>query len=297
MNRTPEDFLPLDHLHAVRQLIRMALAEDIGSGDATSSAFIPESSRSLAGLIARERGIIAGLPLIDLFFSELDPNIRIKHVLADGSHCREGEQISRLSGSTRSLLSGERTILNFLQHLSGIATLTHAYVQATKGTKTKILDTRKTTPGWRTLEKYAVRLGGGTNHRFGLYDRIMLKDNHHTFIRNSASIAIVDAIAICRRKYPELPLEVEVDSLDTFRQILPSAPDYILLDNLSTATVAAAVDIRNASSFKTTRLEASGGITLERIPSLSRTGVEFISVGALTHSVKAVDIAMEFRLS
>ena len=273
----------------INKLIELAIDEDISNGDATSIAIVPEDVKTEGRFVTREECVCAGLPVAEAVFKKLDSEI------VWVSHCNEGDILklgacmATVKGNARAILTGERTALNFLQRLCGIATTTMRYVSAVKGTKTKILDTRKTTPCLRNLEKYAVVAGGGTNHRIGLYDRIMIKDNHRYLVGLEGTGGIVAAIKRARDMYPNLEIEVEVDTLDELKIVLKEFPEYILLDNMTNEQMAEAVKL-NAGKVK---LEASGGITIERIPSIAKIGVDFISVGALTHSVKAVDISLE----
>ena len=273
----------------VHELIRLAIEEDIGSGDATSSAVIPDGMKASANLLAKEDCVCAGLPVAEAVFKALDGNLAFTPCVKEGERCSKGSILARITGNAQSLLSAERTALNFLQRLCGVATVSAKFAELVKGTRTVILDTRKTTPGWRNLEKYAVAIGGASNHRTGLYDRIMIKDNHRELAGLSGDKGITRSIALARKKYPKLEIEVEADTLDDLKEAAESGADYILLDNMSDETMAEAVRI-NAGRAK---LEASGGITIERIPSIAKLGIDFISSGALTHSVKAIDISME----
>jgi len=274
----------------IDQLISLAFEEDIGAGDATTESVIPAEMRAHAKLIAKEKCVCAGLPLAEAVFRALDPGIEFKAIVKEGDLCHSGSVLAEIRGSARALLTAERTALNFIQRLSGIATSSRNYVEKLeKGSKCKILDTRKTTPGWRNIEKYAVSVGGASNHRIGLYDRIMIKDNHRELANLIGKDGIRRSVALARAKYPGLEIEVEVDTLDELKEALSSNAEYVLLDNMDNETIAEAVKM-NAGKAK---LEASGGITLERINSLSKLGVDFISVGALTHSVKSSDISLE----
>ena len=286
----------LEEADAARHLIRLALAEDLGtSGDRTTSALIPGDLTGSAAFISRSPGIVAGLPIISLIADEFESTLHGEMLLADGSPVQPGERLAILSGSMRSLLAAERTMLNFLQHLSGIATLTNRYVREIGGTKAKILDTRKTTPGWRRLEKYAVRMGGGTNHRFGLFDGILIKDNHLAALGDSET-AVVRAIELARavQDTERIPIEVEVDTLLQLRQVLPLQPEIVLLDNMSIADLMQAVELRDRLA-PYTQLEASGGVSLATVAAIAQTGVDRISVGALTHSAPALDIGLDYQ--
>jgi nicotinate-nucleotide pyrophosphorylase (carboxylating) len=260
----------------IEWLIDRALSEDIGKGDVTSQYFVPAERQVTALLVAREDGVIAGCDIAYQVFLRVDSSLDIDQLLQDGARVAKGAIVMKISGAARSILTAERTALNFMQRLSGIATQTHTYVKAVEGTKAKILDTRKTTPGWRRLEKYAVVCGGGTNHRMGLYDRAMVKDNH--LVAESNIIELQDAIAQLKADHPNVEVELDVD--------------YILLDNMSIDELREAVIMRGLKT--TPLLEASGGVTLQTVKSIAETGVDFISVGALTHSVKAMDLALDF---
>jgi len=276
----------------IQNICRAALAEDIGSGDATTLAIVPENLIVTARLITREECICAGMQLAETIFNELDPQVSFESLVAEGQLCKPGEVMAEITGQAQALLTGERTALNYLQRLCGIATMANCYVAAVGGAKTKILDTRKTTPGWRELEKYAVKMGGAINHRFGLYDRIMIKDNHRALAQAIQPEPIISAVAKCRELYPDIEVEVEADTMQDVEDAVAAGADYILLDNMSNDEMAEAIKVVNGRSL----LEASGGITLERIPSIAALGVDFISVGALTHSVKATDISLDIQV-
>ena len=273
-----------------RELVRRALAEDMGSGDATSIALIPASTMAHAAIVARERLTVAGLALAKMCFNEVDDTIKFERITDDGNSLETGCLLLRVVGSARGILAGERTALNFLQRLSGIATMTAKYREAIEGTGAQLLDTRKTTPGWRTIEKYAVACGGGTNHRMGLHDMVLIKDNHLAILHNVAN-PIGTAIARAREKWPGLKIEVEADTLGQAEQAVTAGADVILLDNMPPEKLREAVQLVDGRS----KLEASGGITLNNIRAVAETGVDFISVGALTHSPLAVDIALDFE--
>ena len=271
----------------VEALIRYALAEDIGSGDVTTQAVIPEETRGSARIIAKEPLVVAGTQVAQRVFLLVDPSLRVELHRQDGSHTRPGEVILEVSGGVSTMLMAERTALNFLQRLSGIATLTRAFVDRVAGTSARIVDTRKTTPGWRRLEKAAVRAGGGCNHRFGLYDGVLIKDNHIAAVGG-----VGPAMAAIRWKIPHtLKIEVEVETLDQLAEAIAVGADTVLLDNMAPAVMAEAV--RRAGGRLT--LEASGGISLDNVKEVAETGVDLISVGALTHSARAVDISMEIE--
>lgn len=281
-------------------LLPLALAEDLAQvGDITSNATIPSHARGSARLVARAPGVLAGLPVAERLAAEFDLVAHWKTSRADGDRLEPGVTVARVDGPVRSLLAMERTLLNFLQRLSGIATLTARYVAATAGTRAAIYDTRKTTPGWRALEKYAVRCGGGRNHRFGLYDAVLIKDNHLAWLQSSANsqsvTPITAAIAAARASVPSGTIvEVEVDTPEQLNAALRSGPDIILLDNFDLPAIAAAVRRRD-SEAPAIQLEASGGINLETVAAIAATGVDRISVGALTHSAPSLDLAMDFE--
>jgi nicotinate-nucleotide pyrophosphorylase (carboxylating) len=266
-----------------RDIVRRALAEDVGSGDVTTAATVPASASAKAALVARQPCVLAGLDVAREVFAQVDPALRFEAALRDGNRCEAGQLIARLTGPARAILTGERTALNFLQHLSGIATRTRAFVDASGGRIT-VLDTRKTVPTLRALARYAVRCGGGTNHRTGLYDGVLVKDNH---IRLAGSVA--EAVGRARQAAPALPIEVEAQSLDEVRDAVAAGADIIMLDNLDDETMRAAI----AAIDGRARVEISGGVTLERMATLATLGADFVSVGALTHSAPAVDISLE----
>ncbi len=274
----------------LQNICRNALAEDVGSGDATTLAVVPPELEISAEMVTRQDCVCAGLPVAECVFKQLDPACVFEPLVQDGDRCGKGCVLARITGKAQAILTAERNALNFLQRLCGIATVTRRYVDAiAQGSKTKVLDTRKTTPGWRMLEKYAVKMGGGTNHRFGLYDRIMIKDNHRELAKLLGPDSIQRAVAACRAKYPKLEVEVEADTLEEVRAAIDAGAEYVLLDNMDNETVQKAIQLAAGR----TKLEASGGITLERITRLSELGVDFISVGALTHSAPSVDIGLD----
>ncbi|MBI1279863.1 MAG: carboxylating nicotinate-nucleotide diphosphorylase [Anaerolineaceae bacterium] len=268
-------------------LIQLALREDLGeAGDLTSKATLPDETRLRGRIVAKANGVIAGLPLVAMVYAQIDPTVEVRLICRDGDTVEQGTLVAEVEGKGQSVLTGERVALNFLQRLSGIATLTSQFVGAAKGTKTAILDTRKTTPGWRLLEKYAVTQGGGQNHRIGLYDMVMIKDNH---IDGAGSIT--EAVEAVRAYQPAsgVPIEVEVRNLDELREVLPLNVDRVLLDNMTNEQMCEAVKL-TAGRVK---LEASGNMSLERVPAVAATGVDYISVGALTHSAPALDLSMK----
>jgi nicotinate-nucleotide pyrophosphorylase (carboxylating) len=285
--------LPLIDYERVSQLISLALIEDLDeTGDTTTIAVVPENISVSAILRCKEDCVCAGLPVTERVFKTIDKSIEFECLVADGDYCSAATPLAKISGNAQALLTAERTALNFLQRLCGIATTARRYMELVGGTRTVILDTRKTTPGWRNLEKYAVAVGGASNHRIGLYDRIMIKDNHRELAGMEGSGGIARSVRRAREIFPELEVEVEADTLDEVREAIEAEADYILLDNMSNEQMAQAVSLNSGQA----RLEASGGITLERIPEIARLGVDFISVGALTHSVKATDISMEIEI-
>jgi nicotinate-nucleotide pyrophosphorylase (carboxylating) len=276
----------------VQEAIRAALAEDIGPGDITTDATIPTDLSCTAVMRAREELIASGLALAEAAFRQLSDQVQITEQVQDGAKLQREGILMRLSGPARALLTAERVALNFVQRLSGIATLTGRFVDAVKGTQTKILDTRKTTPGWRKFEKYAVMCGGGQNHRIGLHDMVLIKDNHLAALRNARPNPIAAAVVRVRAVNSHPTVEVEADNLEEVDQALEAGADIILLDNMSLSHMRIAVQKCKGRS----RTEASGGVTLERIREIAETGVDFISVGALTHSASAVDIGLDFEL-
>ncbi|MGH8024599.1 MAG: carboxylating nicotinate-nucleotide diphosphorylase [Limisphaerales bacterium] len=275
----------------IRAAVKAALDEDIGAGDATTIATVPAPVGARAVMRARQRLVLAGTAFAEAAFRTLSRKINIQVVLQDGETARAGEAILNISGPARPILSAERVALNFIQRLSGIATITSEYVGAVRGTGVRILDTRKTTPGWRRFEKYAVARGGGANHRMGLYDMVLIKDNHLAALRNEKPNSVAAAIARSRRKFPGLKIEVEADSLEQVRQALDAGANMILLDNMSLKDLTQAVMMAKGLA----KTEASGGVQIKTIRAIAKTGVDFISVGALTHSAPAVDIGLDFE--
>jgi nicotinate-nucleotide pyrophosphorylase (carboxylating) len=265
-----------------------ALAEDLGVGDLTA-ALISGSATGAATIVTRESMVLAGGPWVDATYRRLDANVEIEWLSQDGDAVPAGAKLARLRGPARALLSGERTALNFLQMLSATATTTAAYVGAVAGTKARILDTRKTIPGLRLAQKYAVRCGGGVNHRIGLFDAILIKENH---ILGAGGIET--AIEAARRLHPGLPVEVEVESLDEMRQALAAKAERLLLDNFTVEQLREAVAVNGSEGRPPALLEASGGMTMDALRPVAATGVDFISVGALTKNVAAIDLSMRF---
>ena len=267
-------------------IIDAALREDMPEGDITSEGIIPADALSEAIFLAKEDGILAGLAIARRVFEKIDPSVEFVERTKDGAAFKKTDILARLKGPTVALLKGERTALNFLQRLSGIATVTRRFVDAVQGTKAKILDTRKTTPGLRLLEKYAVKMGGGANHRLSLSDMVLIKDNH---LRHVGSVA--EAVRRARAAVkPGIRIEVEAAELAQVRDALAAGADMIMLDNMMIETMREAVSIADGR----VPLEASGTVSLERVRAVAETGVDFISVGALTHSARAVDISLEF---
>jgi nicotinate-nucleotide pyrophosphorylase (carboxylating) len=269
----------------VNEAVREALVEDLGdTGDITSAAAIPRHALATATFGARKPGILAGLPLAEATFREVDSSVSFESILHDGDNIAGGAVAARVSGNARSILAAERVALNYLCHLSGVATATAALVDRVKHTKARILDTRKTTPGWRAFEKYAVCCGGGTNHRFGLYDAILIKDNHI-----AVAGGVANAIRAARAAEPRVKLEVEVASLDQLAEALAENPDIVMLDNMTLADMRAAVKQVAGRAL----LEVSGNVTLETVAAIAETGVDFISSGWITHSAPALDLGLD----
>ena len=273
-------YIPFD----VRNILRLALEEDIGNCDLTTTITIPEEQRSKALVIAKGSFTIAGLPFAKEVFAMLDPEIVFRIFFNDGSRIRKGDIIAEIYGRARTILSGERVSLNIMQRLSGIATITNAFVEKVRGLDVKIVDTRKTTPCLRFMERYAVKTGGGGNHRFGLFDGILIKDNHI-----EAAGSITSAIKSARKAHHLLKIEVEVENLKDLREALKAVADVVMLDNMSTDDMKEAVNTARGKAI----IEASGNITLNNVRAVAETGVNLISVGAITHSAPAVDISMK----
>jgi len=271
--------------------VRAALAEDIGSGDVTSLATVPAAARFSVVMRAREPLVVAGIAFAETAFRSLSRSVRIKRLARDGQSVQAGAALLQISGSARAILSAERVALNFVQRLSGVATLTARFVAELKGTRAQILDTRKTTPGWRRFEKYAVACGGGRNHRVGLFDLVLIKDNHLAALREAQPNAVFAAVQRARKKFPKLKVEVEADTLAQVRQAVAAGADIILLDNMSNADLRRAVKLVGGRA----QTEASGGVNLKTVRAIAQTGVDFISVGALTHSARAVDLGLDFK--
>jgi len=296
----------------IRHAVHAALAEDIGGGDATTLATVLSNATAKAVMRAREPLVVAGIDFAESAFLEVAKTyywrdefkkmwprggvapviqIRFEKAARDGRQVKAGDTLLTVSGPARAILTAERVALNFVQRLSGVATLTSQFVAAIKGTRAQILDTRKTTPGWRRFEKYAVACGGGINHRIGLFDMILIKDNHLAALRNEKPNAIAAAVARACEKFPKLKIEVEADTLEQVEQAVDAGADFILLDNMNLKQLRLAVKIIRGR----VKTEASGGVNLETVRAIARTGVNFISVGALTHSARAVDIGLDFE--
>lgn len=275
----------------VERLIEAALAEDIGAGDLTSLYFVPAERRSTAFIVAREAGVLSGGEVAQEVFRKVDPAIEVTLLVNDGDRISAGAYVMKIEGPSRSVLTAERTALNFMQRMSGVASATRRYVDEVRGTSAEILDTRKTIPGWRLLDKQAVVHGGGTNHRMGLYDRVMVKDNH--LVAEGRLEELQGAIRRLKADHPAVEVELEADRLEQVEAFLElEGVDYLLLDNMSLDELRLAVGLRGDQANP--RLEASGGVNLDTVAGIAATGVDFISVGAITHSVKALDLALDF---
>ena len=278
---------PLSHI-ILEPLVRLALEEDLGrAGDITSDSVIPAEARAKVVMASRQEGVIAGLDAAEIAFRLVDATLTVKRLKAEGAEVRPGDEVLEVEGRARSILTAERVALNFVGHMSGIATLTNKMVKAVGNHKAKICSTRKTTPGLRAVEKYAVKVGGGANHRRGLDDAILIKDNH---------IAIAGGIAVALRRAKEnaghmIKIEIEVDTLEQLREVLEEGADVVMLDNMSLEDMATAVKLAAGRAL----VEASGGVTLERIPKIAATGVDMISSGALTHSAPNFDVGLDFK--
>ncbi len=281
MSALSSTFLPPD----MGETVRRALAEDIGTGDVTTLFTVPEETQAVARMIAKAEGVVAGLPVAVSALLHIDPALDVEMLVAEGERVEPGQTLLTISGSARSILTGERVALNFVQRLSGIATKTARFVELVKGTKARIVDTRKTTPGLRSLEKYAVRVGGGHNHRFGLYDAVLIKDNHI-----AASGGIAQAVSRAYALAPHtMTVTVECDTLVQVQEAVEAGADIILLDNMSIVQMEQAIEIIAGQ----TATEASGGVNEDTVAAIALTGVDIISVGALTHSAPALDISLD----
>ena len=293
----------------LKEILRLAVWEDLqDAGDWTSRALVPEDVRGTAAVVARQPGVVAGMPAGEMALAAIDPRLRWLPEAQDGQVVRLGDRLAVIDGPARSLLTAERLVLNLLGRLAGIATVTRRYVESVAGTKARIYDTRKTTPGWRRLEKYAVRCGGGCNHRTGLFEAVLIKDNHLALGAQPAAgggspVRFTPAEAVqCAREYvaqkaPEtgsrMIIEVEVDTLEQLAEVLPAAPDIVLLDNMLPPQLFEAVALRNARAPQV-ELEASGGVNLETVRAIAQSGVKRISVGAITHSAVSLDVALDW---
>lgn len=270
----------------LERMIQIALQEDLGRGDVTTDGLLPKEAKARGHFAAREALVACGLPLMPLVFDALDPMVTCRPLVEEGALCNPGDALMEIAGPARAILTGERVALNLLQRASGVATLTRRYVEVVKHTKAAIRDTRKTMPGMRALDKYAVRVGGAENHRMRLDDGILIKDNHLALMGGD----IAEAVKKMRTLKPELPIEVECDTLEQVKQALSAGADVILLDNFELDQTCQAVQLVAGMS----KLEASGGITLENLKKIAETGVDYIAIGALTHSARAVDIGLDF---
>lgn len=275
----------------VKKRIREALAEDLGPEqlDATTFSLVSPHESAKAHLAAREEGLLSGGPVAAEVFRQVDPSLKVVQKKNDGTKIYPGDIVLTVSGPARAVLIAERTALNFIQRMSGIATLTRRYVEEANNPAVQILDTRKTTPTLRTFEKYAVLCGGGTNHRYGLFDRVLIKDNHLAHWTGGGG-NLAGAVLVARKKYPDLPVEVEVDTLEQLKEILPARPDWVLLDNMPPLKLRECVKLC-AGICKT---EASGGVNFKTIREIAKTGVNAVSIGALTHSAPSADLALDF---
>ncbi len=289
-------------LEKIRDIVQLAIKEDIGDGDITSKIFIPDGSESEGMLVAKEAGIVAGLPVAGYVLSQIDENLIFTSNIEDGSMARKGTILGSVKGLTLSLLSAERMVLNFLQRLSGIATATNRFAEKIKGYRTQIMDTRKTAPGWRYLEKYAVRVGGGINHRMGLYDQILIKDNHLKTMGSEKENGAISRFVRKAREQIEngMLIEVEVEDLCQIKDVVDAGVDIILFDNMEPSKIREAVEMvkefensRDAGNGRAILTEASGNITIENVEEYADAGVDRISVGAITHSARVLDISFD----
>lgn len=290
----PISFDPMTR-EAATNLIRLALNEDLEKhGDLTSLSTISAETTATVNVVSRQDGIVCGTPLIPMVFEQMGEDVSTEIRISDGNTAQPGSLLTSITGKVRALLAGERTMLNFLCHLSGVASRTAEFVRQVHGTKALILDTRKTLPGYRQLHKYAVRCGGGTNHRMGLYDGILIKDNHLAARgRRDVASAVADARAFSTAKGLKIPIEIEVDTLEQLKDALREHPEIVLLDNMTPELLAEAVQLRNHLA-SATRLEASGGITLTTVRAIAESGVDRISVGGLTHSAPSLDLGFDW---
>lgn len=289
MHRYTCRMIPVPDTAIIREAAARALGEDRGPADITTLACVKFETQASARIFAKEACVLAGMPVAEQVFREQDPGLLLKARATDGATLKPGETVLEISGSAASILTGERCALNFLQQLSGVATQTRRFVEAVAGTKCKILDTRKTAPGLRAMQKYAVLCGGGVNHRFGLYDRFLIKDNHLALMGTGNRLA--EAVKAARALDPDALLEVEVDHFEQIPEIIALKVDVVLLDNMSLDEMRRCVELIGGKAAT----EASGNMTLERVADVARTGVDYISVGALTHSVRAIDFSLEIE--
>jgi len=275
----------------IEEIIDHALAEDLGKGDVTTEALIPGDRQGAGLIVAKEEGILAGIEVAKQVFHRVGPELKVEVLLEDGAGVKPGSKVAKVSGSIAGILKAERVALNFLQRLSGIASETNSYVARVEGLPVRIMDTRKTTPGWRSLEKYAVRVGGGGNHRMNLSDGVLIKDNHLLALR-SQGLNIKEIIAKARQNAPQrLPVEVEVRTVSEALEAVEAGADIVMLDNMNPEDMREAVKSIHSRAL----IEASGGITLDNVRAVAETGVDFISIGALTHSASALDISLELE--
>jgi nicotinate-nucleotide pyrophosphorylase (carboxylating) len=275
----------------IRKLIELALEEDIGPGDATSEALVGWNDRARAVIVSRGRYVAAGVTIAKLVFLICDPQLSIQILVKDGARISAGDSILRVKGKARSILAAERVALNFLQRMTGIATLTSRFARKANPHGAQVLDTRKTTPLLRRMEKYAVLCGGGVNHRMGLYDRALIKDNHRIFWKRSGQGSLAEAVVAARRGNPGLQVEVEVENENDLKTVLKASPDWVLLDNMPIRCIRRCVQLCKGRC----KVEASGGVSMKTIERIARTGVDAISIGALTHSAPSADFSLEFR--
>lgn len=270
-------------MKGLNSLIKLAIEEDLGKGDITTNSVIPKDKKATAVIIAKESGVIAGLDIAKTVFKKFDRKIVFKKLVKEGAKVKAGKKIARVKGNARAILSAERIVLNLLSRLSGIATLTNRFVEKVKPYKAKILDTRKTTPGWRYLEKYAVKMGGAKNHRMGLYDMVLIKDNHLKLNKDIKDV-------VKKTKKTRKRIEIEVKNLKQLKKALETDADWIMLDNMSLKDIKKTVKL-----IKNKKIEVSGGVSLDNVVSIAKTGVDYISVGMITHSAKALNISMNVR--
>lgn len=277
----------------VKNIIKLALEEDLGAvGDTTTISLVPENATASAVIIAKEPCVVSGVDVAKEVFEAVNPDINIEVILPDGSDAEVGNIIMKIYGSARTILTGERTALNFMQRMSGMASMAREFKKTINNDKVMILDTRKTTPALRVFEKYAVLCGGGTNHRMGLYDRVMIKDNHRKLWSEKNADQLDLAVLEARKKFPGIAVEVEVETFEELKSALKAKPEWILLDNMSPDMMADCVTINNGISL----LEASGGITLKNVYEVAQSGVDAISLGCLTHSAPSIDLSLEIYI-